>query len=305
MNATGTSSPAVTARRILVTGVTGMVAGPIAEALAADNEVWAAARFSDTAAREHLEQTGIRCVVVDLAGGDLSSLPTDFDYVLNFAAQKSGGLNASLVVNAEGLGLLMAHCKSATAFLHCSSTAVYADTEEALTEAHMLGDNHGPAMPGYSISKIAAEAVARTAARQFNVPTTIARLNVPYSDSAGWPGIHLDQILAGKPIAVHSESPCAYCPIHLEDMLRTLPGLLDAASVPATIVNWGGHQRVTIEEWCDHLGAITGRKVEYLRTPRTLRSVVVDTSKLNALAGPTLLDWHEGLERMVANRLDA
>ena len=42
-------------QRILVTGATGQVARPIAEALNADNEVYAAARFSDQQAKQALE----------------------------------------------------------------------------------------------------------------------------------------------------------------------------------------------------------------------------------------------------------
>ena len=41
--------------KILITGPTGQVAKPIAKALAADNEVWGIARFTDAGAREGLE----------------------------------------------------------------------------------------------------------------------------------------------------------------------------------------------------------------------------------------------------------
>ena len=39
--------------------------------------------------------------------------------------------------------------------------------------------------------KIAAEAAVRTAARLFDVPTVIARLNTPYGETGGWPYYHL------------------------------------------------------------------------------------------------------------------
>jgi len=44
--------------KILITGPTGQVAAPIARALAADNEVWGIARFTNPATRESLEQAG-------------------------------------------------------------------------------------------------------------------------------------------------------------------------------------------------------------------------------------------------------
>ncbi len=54
---------------IVVTGVTGQVARPLAKALARDNRVVGAARFSDEAARAELETAGIECVPVDLVAG--------------------------------------------------------------------------------------------------------------------------------------------------------------------------------------------------------------------------------------------
>lgn len=111
--------------KILITGPTGQVAVPVAKALAADNEVWGIARFTDSAARADLEESGVRCEPVNLASGDFTGLPTDFDYVINLAVAKSGRWEKDLAANAESVGLLMSHCRSAKAFLHCSSGAVY------------------------------------------------------------------------------------------------------------------------------------------------------------------------------------
>ena len=113
---------------IVVTGATGQVGFPVAVALAADNDVVAAARFSSDTARQRLEAAGVRCVVADLGSGQLDQVPTDPSYVLNFAVAKSNDWDADLRDNAEGVGLLMAHCRGARAFLHCSTTGVYEDT---------------------------------------------------------------------------------------------------------------------------------------------------------------------------------
>ena len=78
--------------KILITGPTGQVATPIARALAAGNEVWGIARFNDVTSCEGLEKAGIRCQTVDLATGDFTGLPSDFDCVLNMAVAKSGDL---------------------------------------------------------------------------------------------------------------------------------------------------------------------------------------------------------------------
>jgi UDP-glucuronate 4-epimerase len=300
------TGPPLEGARILVTGATGQVGAPVARALAGANEVVALARFRDPAAREPLEQAGVTCVAADLAKADFADdgVPADVDYVLNFAVAKTGRMNKDLAASAEAIGLLMAHCRGARAVLHCSSTAVYAPRpRHPHAESDPLGENgHRSLLPTYTLVKVAAEAVARTAARLFDLPTTIARLNVPYGDEGGWPLFHLLMMQAGQPIPVHPDAPSTFNPIHEEDIVRTIPGLLAAASVPATVVNWGGHDDVSVEDWCAHLGSLTGLTPTFEPSPDALESVVVDRTRMVELAGETSVDWRDGLRRMVEAR---
>lgn len=298
-----TVRPALADRKVLVTGATGQVAFPVARALAADNDVVALARFRDPVSRDELEASGVRCVPIDLADIDLSGVPQDVELVLHFAVVKSGRWDVDLRANAEATGLLMAHCAGADAFLHCSSTGVYHPAgHHQLVETDPLGDNHRPIMPTYSISKIAAEAVVRTECRQLGLPTTIVRLNVPYGDNGGWPDWHLELILADAPVAVSLDRPDLFNPIHEDDIIRMLPALLGAASIPATIVNLGGDEQVSLEQWCEHLASLVGRTARFEETEHTISSVTTDNTKRRALAGPTEVSWREGFERMVRAR---
>jgi UDP-glucuronate 4-epimerase len=154
-------------------------------------------------------------------------------------------------------------------------------------------------MPTYSISKIAAEAVVRTAARQWQLPTTIARLNVPYGDNGGWPAFHLAQILGGDPVALHPERPNQFNPIHEDDLIAMIPALLSIASVPATIVNWAGDETVSIEEWCEYMAGLVGRDASFVVTDRTIASVTTDNTRLHDLVGRTTVPWQDGFARMV------
>lgn len=288
-------------KRIVITGATGQVAGPIAVALAEANEVIAAARFSDATAKERLEAAGISCASVDLRSGDLSALPRDgVDAVLNFAVSKTQRWDVDLRITAESPGELLAWCRP-DRFLHCSTTGVYKPKgHDAITETDPLGDNHAVMMPTYSIAKIAAETVVRFAARQFEVPTTIARLNVPYGDNGGWPLFHLLMMQQGMAIPVHVDAPSTYSPIHQDDITAMVPALLDAASLPVTTVNWGGSEPVSVEEWCTYIGELAGLTPTFEPTANTLESVVVDTTKLESIAGPTTIGWREGFRRLVA-----
>lgn len=289
-------------QKILITGATGQVAGPIARQLASDNEVWAIARFSDEGKRQALEEAGVRCEVVDLAEGDFSGLPRDFETVLNFAVARSGDadFDAEFRANGEAPGLLMSHCRDAKAFFHCSTTGVYQpDGHTVFTEDSPLGDNHRVMMPTYSIGKIAAEVVVRFAAREFGLPTVIARLCTPYGDTGGWPFYHLMMMKNGVPIPVHTDAPSRYTLFHQDDIVRTLPALVESASVPARVVNWAGQQHVAIEEWCAYLGELTGLEPKLAPTDQTLESVQVDTGRMQAIAGVARVDWKDGIRRMV------
>ena len=285
--------------KILITGPTGQVGLPVATALAADNEVWGIARFVDAAARERLEKAGVRCETINMAAGDFTGLPSDFDYVLNLAVAKSGRWDKDLAANAESPGLLMAHCRGAKAFLHCSSGAVYDPPGgEPRTERTVIGDNHKSLLPTYSITKIAGEVVVATMARALGVPATIARLNVPYGDNGGWPLFQLDMMLGGMPIPVPPGGPAVYNPIHEDDIIAMIPKLLEVASVPVTTVNWGGDQFVSVQEWCTYLGALVGKAPIFAESDQALRGNPLDVTKMHELIGTTNVDWRDGMRRM-------
>ncbi len=296
---------ALEGRTIVVTGVTGQVGGPVAKALAQSNTVYGAARFKDEVARQRLESAGVHCVAVDFAAGDVSALPADADYVLNFAVAKSNDWDVDLESNVGGVAALMEHHQGAKAFLHCSSTAVYkAMGHHVFDESGPYGDNHAvwPFLRTYSICKIAAEGMARWAAKRFELPTTIARLSVPYGDDGGWPAFHLAMMINGNDVPVHIDAPSIYHPIHDDDVVAMLPNMLAAASVPATIVNWGGNEAVSIEEWCEYLSEITGIPVKFALTDQTIDSVDIDLTRMHELVGSTSVHWRDGMRRMVAAR---
>lgn len=290
-------------RKILMTGAAGQVAFPIARHLAACNEVHALGRFGNAQDRERLEALGIRCIVADITGDSFAHLPDDFDYVLNFMSTRTGDFDVDLEANAVGIGRLLHHCRRAKAWLHCSSSAVYAAAgNEPLAESAPLGDSRRKLLPTYSIGKIAAEVMVRYAAQQWNVPATIARLNVAYGNNGGLPAHHLEAILADQPILLPPEKPNLRSLLHEDDYIGQLPRLLAAAGVPATIVNWGGSEPVSVEDWCAYLGELVGRTPRIVYSEEAFGGAVLDPTRMHALAGPTRVDWRDGMRRMVEAR---
>ncbi len=284
--------------KLLITGPTGQVALPVVERFAKIADVYALARFRKEEQRAQVEALGATVLQADLAdAASLEAVPEDIDYVLNFAVVKSGDFDYDLAANAEGVGNLMTRCRGAKAFLHFSSTAVYEYAgQDPRKEDSPLGDNHRVMFPTYSISKIAAETVCRFVAHQQGTPTTIARLSVPYGDNGGWMYFHTLMMQQGTAIDLHPDKPNYYNPLHAEDYIEKIPYLLAAATPEVTTVNFGGSQKVSIEEWCAYIGELTGLEPRFQDNPKAFGSLCIDTEKMHELIGPTRIDWRDGIK---------
>ena len=104
-------------------------------------------------------------------------------------------------------------------------------------------------------------------ARLLNLPIVIARMNVAYGVNGGLAIFHLDSVVTDRPIAVRWD-PAPYSPIFQDDINEQVEPILAAASVPATIVNWGGDEVVTVQEWSSYFGELTGRTSSSTLGPR-------------------------------------
>jgi UDP-glucuronate 4-epimerase len=299
----------ISGKQILITGATGQVAGALARGLAPGNDVIALARFSAPGSREALEAAGVRTCRGDFVTGDFGEVPDRVDYVVHAAANtRPRDAEEAMRDNVEGTGLLMHRFRTAHAFLHVSATGCYVQNpnpRHVYAETDEIGG--GTAFcPLYGASKTAAEGLVRTLARLYELPTTIARLNVayggPYADG-GLPGRQLDAILAGEPIKLPKSWSCILAPIHEDDLTAHVPLLLAAASVPATIVNWGGDEGVAVESWVRYLGALVGKTPNILfDDDRPWPNWIGDHGKRRALGCECRVDWRSGMRRMVAAR---
>jgi nucleoside-diphosphate-sugar epimerase len=287
-------------QKILVTGATGQVARPIAETLAGRNEVWAAARFTDPTAREELESQGIGTVYFSMGEEELGDLP-DVDYVIHCGCNTDpASPEEGITQNAEGSGFLMQRYRAAKAFFHMSSSSIYALTEdpaEVVSESAALG-GFAAYSPHYAMSKQAAEAVVRFQARALQLPTIIARLDVAYGTRGhgGAPLALVEFMKHGIPYYQSTQGKSYCSPIHEDDIVRQVEGLLAHASVPATIVNLGGDEAVAMEDMIAFVEAETGLTMTIEpRELATWQMTVLDNTLRKQLAGPCQVGWREGL----------
>ena len=82
-----------------------------------------------------------------------------------------------------------------------------------------------------------------------------------------------------------------YNPIHQDDIIATIPKLLEVASLPAVMINWGGVKYYQLQEWCGYLGSLIGRVPKFEESPQALRGVPIDLTRMRELIGPTTVDW--------------
>ncbi len=299
----------ISGEKILITGVTGGVAAPLAHFLAADNEVWGLARFDEAAAaqraavfgadvaarssRAGLEAAGVTTRSIELGAGDFSELPDDFTYVLHLAWMRAdfAHLEDAMRTNVEGSGLLMQHCRRAKATLVMSSTAVYTANEDPwhlYTELDPLGQGGtGQTAVTSPTTKLGLESVARFSARAFDMPTVITRLSSFMGTPASFPALHIRSVLGGFPMVAPND-PSPHTPIHIDDMTWQLEALLDAASTPALITNWCGDDVVTAQDWVRDAAEWSGKEGNLIvrAVPGSPPGAASDPTKRRSITGP-------------------
>ncbi len=288
--------------KILLTGLTGRVGGAFAEALAGDNELWGLARYSQPGQLEYWRAKGVKTVVGHYADDDLSAVPDDFDYVLHVAADVAPAtFESGMRDNAEGVGLLMQHCRRAKAFLHVSTVGVYApnpDFAHRYREDDICGSG---TMGHYCGTKLAGEGVARTMARLLNLPTIICRLAVQYGtlQNGGMPGGYLQRLIAGQTILLPRNQCNEFVLVSDQDLVGFVKPCLAAAAVPAVTVNWGGDVAVPGPEFITYLAELAGVPARWdYYDGSSPPSVPTDNTRRIAITGPCKVNWKDGLKVM-------
>ena len=287
--------------KILITGVTGKIAFPIARALAGRNEVWGAARLTKPDDRDRLAAVGVTPVALDVSTSDFSSLPDDFTYVFHAAVDPGeGDWRRCVHTNAHASGDLLYHCREAKGFVYCSTGSTYGyQGQRPLTEADPPGV---PLRANYSFSKVAGEAVCTWVAEHFEIPLTIIRICSTYGPQGGTPAERLDLMLQGKPIVLHPDTPNNYNPIYEDDYVELGIRSMEVAQRPPLVVNWAGSETVSVEEYCAYMGELVGVEPVFEYTPEAHTPLWPDVTTMHEVLGRTTTPWRDGFRRMVKAR---
>jgi nucleoside-diphosphate-sugar epimerase len=294
----------LTGKKILITGGTGVVGRPVAEALAKENEVWVLGRFGDPEVRSDLEAQGIRTHRWDLGVDDLDDVPGDITHVMHAAVLKGvDDVDTQVEVNGTATAQLMLHCRNAEAFLFVSASAVY--KRLAWDHVHSESDplsGDSPYLGPYAIQKIGCEAIVRSLAQALDLPSVIGRLSVTFGPHSygGLPVRFFQLMLEGKPIPIPVGHDNLCMPMHTDDVARQVPLLWQAASVPAVVLNWCGDEVVGQQELVTYVSETTRVPVAFEETDANRASFAQDNTKRIGLIGRCKVDWREGVRRTIA-----
>jgi hypothetical protein len=91
-----------------------------------------------------------------------------------------------------------------------------------------------------------------------------------------------------------------YSPIHDDDICAHLEPLLDAATVPATVVNWAGDEPVSVQEYSAFFGELLALEPDVVVTeiPGASRGSVADHTVRMSITGPCAVGWRDGFRRV-------
>jgi nucleoside-diphosphate-sugar epimerase len=291
-------------RRVLVTGVSGVVAYPVAVELAKANEVFAVARFSDPEQRRSLERAGAHPISFDLADPDLSPLPESVDVVINYAVLPPTHKDA-YEVNAGAAGRLARRYRSCEAFVHGSTGSLYAyQGERPLREDDPYG-LHSSA-ENYAASKIAAEFLVKHLSEDYQLPAVIVRIFSFYGPRGGGVTQRIDQIMRGEPVSVYPGVRNIHTPLYQDDYVEKTIAAAGIAKVGAEVVNLGGTEPVTTQEYCRIAGEMLDKEPVFTENSKAW-PIWADSTKMVELLGPNKVTVHEGVRRTIEsaqNRLN-
>lgn len=284
--------------KILITGAGGKIAFPIARALAARNEVWGAARFSNPAHRDALSAIGVKPARLDMSEADFGSLPDDFTYVFHAAtAEGVEPWRYCVATNVQASGQLLHHCRGAKGFVYCSTGSIYQYQGQ-----RPLREDDPPGVPlrsNYSFSKVAAEEVCTWVATHFGIPLTIIRICSTYGPLGGAPADRLNLMLQGKPVKLHPDKPNNFNPIYEDDYVELGIRAMEAASTPPLVVNWAGSETVSAEDYCTYMGELVGVEPVFEYSPAAHTPLWPDVTRMHEVLGRTSVPWRDGFRRMV------
>ncbi|MGI8982155.1 MAG: NAD-dependent epimerase/dehydratase family protein [Pirellulaceae bacterium] len=251
-----------------------------AEAAGHPLEVLAASRFSDAAARDWLEERGVKTLAADaLQREDLAALP-EADNVIYLVGQKFGtSANPARTWIANTLAPAMAAERFRSARIVALSTANVYQLASVAGGGSKEGDPLTP-LGEYANAAVARERIFEYFSQQYGTHVALLRLSYALDLRYGVIADIAGKILRGEPIPLVSGH---FNAIWQGDANELILRSLDLASSPAVALNLSGPM-LAVRELAEQLGELLGRQ-PVLGGKESGMALVCNTARLDGLLG--------------------
>ncbi len=156
---------------------------------------------------------------------------------------------------------------------------------------HSAGEN-------YAASKIGAEYLFKHLSVDYDLPVTMVRIFSFYGPRGGGVTQSVDQMMRGEPVSVYPGVRNVHTPLYESDYVEKTIAAAGIAKVGAEMVNVGGTEAVTTQEYCQMAGEIPGKKPKFVENGRSW-PIWADTTKLVEHLGPSTVSVREGVRRTI------
>ncbi len=270
----------------LITGGAGFIGSHLAERLLADNwEVFVLDDLSTGSERNvaHLRARRDFHLIVDsvLKSSVVNELVHRCDVVFHLAAAVGVRLIVeepvrTLITNIQGTETVLDYCNEfGKRVLVASTSEVYGDRREPEPLVEDGRRMYGPTTSrrwAYAESKALDEFLALAYHQERGLDCVIVRLfNTVGPRQSGQYGMVVPRFvsaaLSGRPLEIHGDGTQTRCFCHVQDTIRALTGLMDAADVSGEIFNVGSTERVTINELAQRVLERTGSQSKIVGVP--------------------------------------
>jgi UDP-glucuronate 4-epimerase len=130
------------------------------------------------------------------------------------------------------------------------------------------------------------------------MPATLVRIFSFYGPRGGGVTQRVDQVARGEPVSVYPGVRNVHTPLYEDDYVAKTIAAAGIAKVGCEVVNVGGTEAVTTQEYCEMAGEMLGKKPIFVENSRAW-PIWADTTKMVRLLGPNTVSVREGVRRCV------
>src|SRR5262249_13871715 len=117
-----------------------------------------------------------------------------------------------------------------------------------------------------------------------------------YGPRGGGVTQRIDQVARGEPVSVYPGVRNVHTPLFEDDYVEKTIAAAGIAKVGAEIVNVGGTEPVTTQEYCRMAGEMLGKEPIFVENSKAW-PICADTTKMLKLLGPNKVSMREGIRR--------